>query len=348
MDHLSKTNKNIAHALGRRGFLLTAGATLLYGAGAHAAPANGGSAPSSAALYPVTILDNVSLTDSVRNRTFLLRAYYPTTTGTYPTIVFSHGFGGDMRSFTNTAQAWAAQGFVVIHPTHSDSVYYPDPARPKGVTAALQQASEGNSAPLSALLEDPFFLSSRLADISFVVARLNAGTGIHSELHKKVLSGKYGMAGHSFGAYTTQVIGGALLATTTRNPPEDLKKRFAATIAISPQGSGRMDLTSTSFSTIKKPFFAITGTLDTGAGGESPEWRLEPYYKCAPGGKFAAVVKDFDHMSFDSDGEGSQALRAMQLDFWRAYLVGTYGPGNKLLATAKSSTSSDTVWLRTR
>lgn len=348
MDQYNKTNKVMAHFVGRRGFLFAAGATLLYGAGAHAAPDRSGSARSSPALYPVKILDNVSLYDSSRGRTILLRAYYPVTAGTYPTIVFSHGFGADMSAFTNTAQAWAAQGFVVIHPTHSDSVLYPDPARPPGVTAALKQASEGNTAPLSALLEHPFFLSSRLADISFVVARLDAGKGINTELHARVWRGKYGMAGHSFGAYTTQVIGGALLATPARNPSPDLKARFGAAIAISPQGSGRMGLTSTSFSTIKNPFFVITGTLDTGAGGETPEWRLEPYYNCARGGKFAAVVKNFDHMSFDSDGEGSQALRAMQLGFWSAYLVGSIEAGIKLLTNAKGSTSSDTVWLRTR
>jgi hypothetical protein len=75
---------------------------------------------------------------------------------------------------------------------------------------------------------------------------------------------------------------------------------------------------------------------------------LEPYYKCAPGNKFAAVVQDFNHLSFDTQGEGSKALRLMQMAFWDAYLAGDWEAGNKLLAAAKRSTSADTVWLRTR
>ena len=47
-------------------------------------------------------------------------------------------------------------------------------------------------------------------------------------------------------------------------------------------------------------------------------------------------------------GEGSAALRSMQLEFWDAWLGRKWQAGNQLLATAKSSTPADTVWLRTR
>lgn len=361
MELLNKTNKVMAHAIGRRGFLFAAGATLLYGAGAHAAPATSGLATASGAKYVVKTLNNVSLTDPSRGRTFLLRAYYPEAPGNYPTIIFSHGFGADMSAFDQTSRDWAARGYVIVHPTHADSFRYLDPAAPPGGKEALLQLVLGRKGPLrrlrsgqngdarlAALLENPFYLSSRLADIAFVVSLLDAGSGIDNNLHARVRRGGYGMAGHSLGAYTSEVIAGARLATPERNPSPSLMAKFSAVMAISSQGSGSMDLTPDSFGAITRPFFAITGTQDWGLNGDTPEWRLEPYYKCAPGNKFAAVVQDFNHLSFDSDGEGSAALRSMQLEFWDAWLGRKWQAGNQLLATAKSSTPADTVWLRTR
>jgi pimeloyl-ACP methyl ester carboxylesterase len=361
MDQLEKTNKVVAKALGRRGFLFAAGATLLYGAGAYAAPATSGLATPLGAKYAVKTVDKVSLMDPSRGRTFLLRAYYPEAPGNYPTIIFSHGFGADMSAFDQTSRDWAARGYVIVHPTHADSFRYPDPAAPPGGKEALLELVLGRKGPLrrlrsgqngdatlAALLENPFYLSSRLADIAFVVSLLDAGSGIDNNLHARVRRGGYGMAGHSLGAYTSEVIAGARLATPERNPSPSLMAKFSAVMAVSSQGSGSMDLTPDSFGAITRPFFAITGTEDWGLSGDTPEWRLEPYYKCAPGNKFAAVVQDFNHLSFDTQGEGSKALRLMQMAFWDAYLAGDWEAGNKLLAAAKRSTSADTVWLRTR
>ncbi len=369
MSQPDKTKDSRPQTMGRRGFLLTASAAMMFAVDAHAGPFAGRARPlagrlgrSTGGVGAVKTVDNVSLTDPSRGRTFLLRAHYPAAPGTYPTIVFSHGFGADMSAFEQTSRDWAAKGYVVIHPTHADSVRHPDPAAPSGVRAALLGAimsqrtaqpgrprpgTGGNNALVN-VLEDPFYLKSRLADISFIVGLLDAGSGIDSALHARVKRGTYGMAGHSYGAYTSEVLAGARLSTPDRNPSPSLMAKFSAFMAISGQGSGRLDLTPDSFGTIGKPFFAITGTEDTGANGETPEWRLEPFYKCAPGNKFAAVVRGFNHMSFDSDGEGSAALRSMQLEFWDAWLGGKWQAGNQLLSTAKSSTSADTVWLRTR
>ena len=353
--------KVLRNPIGRRVFLLTAGAAVISGASAQAAPAISGLARLVDRNYKVKIVDNVSLYDPSRRRTFLLRAYFPEALGIYPTVIFSHGFGADMSAFDQTSRDWAAKGYVIVHPTHADSFRYPDPAPPDGGKEALLELVLGRKGPLrrlrskqngdatlAALLENPFYLSSRLADISFVVGLLDAGSGIDSELHARVRRGSYGMAGHSLGAYTSEVIAGARLATPERNPSQSLMAKFSAVMAVSSQGSGSMDLTPDSFGSITRPFFAITGTEDWGLNGDTPEWRLEPYYKSAPGNKFAAVVRDFNHLSFDTRGEGSQALRAMQLAFWDAYLAGEWEAGNKLVAAAKRSTSADTVWLRTR
>ncbi|GBF58474.1 hypothetical protein PbB2_02159 [Candidatus Phycosocius bacilliformis] len=367
MAHISD-GKLLSRPHSRRGFMLAAGAALMFALPAQADPFAGRSGALANRLrrkndgMGVNVIDNIRLTDPSRPRNFLVRAYVPTRPGQYPTIIFSHGFGADMAAFEQTSRDWAARGYVVIHPTHADSLRYSDPAAPPGGKAALlgslaasrqqrspraRSAANGNSA-LVEHLENPFYLASRIADIAFLINCLDAGRGIDRAVHDRVKRGSYGMAGHSYGAYTTQVLAGARLKTAERNPSPQLTSRFAAFMAISGQGSGRLDLTEQSFATIKQPFFAITGTQDTGADGETPEWRLEPYYKSAPGMKFAGIVQGFTHMSFDADDENGAALRVMQTDFWDSFLKGDRQANNQLLADARRSSQTNTIWLRTR
>ncbi len=123
MSQTNKTKNTRPKAMGRRGFLLTVSAAMMFAADAQAGPFAGRARPLAGRLGrstggdgAVKTVDNVSLTDPSRGRTFLLRAYYPAAAGTYPTIVFSHGFGADMSAFEQTSRDWAAQGYVAPMP----------------------------------------------------------------------------------------------------------------------------------------------------------------------------------------------------------------------------------------
>lgn len=316
-------------------------------------------APEPAAPGPVEVFDQLDLVDPGR-RTIATRVYLPGGAGPFPVVIFSHGFAGDLSAFAKTASVWAAAGYIVIHPTHADSLRYPDPSVPAedreamlGVITTLRGDGDwagGARETLVGLLEKPFYLANRLADVAFLADRLAAGQGLHPVLHAKARPGRLGMAGHSYGAYTTLVIAGARLATPARNPAPALRARFAACMAISGQGSGRMDFTPDSFSGLTGPLFSITGSRDFGAAGETPRWRLEPFFASPPGRKYAALVEGFNHGGFDppAGAEPADALRARQLTFWDGWLHGDPAAQAGLDQAAAASRETDQVWLRTR
>jgi hypothetical protein len=298
-----------------------------------------------------------TVTDAERGRQIATRAYYPAKAGRYPTIIFSHGFGGSLVTFANTGKIWASHGYVVIHPTHSDSLGRPDPAVPAAEAAVMRRYREQRGAVDAAtreafvkVLDDPFFIASRLRDVGALMGNLKTGAGgLDPAVLARADASRVGMSGHSFGAYTTLVIAGSKLT-----PPSEasIPTGFAGFLSMSGQGPGRMWLHDDSFGAITKPFMATTGTRDFGAAGETPAWRLKPYDLAPPGRKYAVVVDGFRHMDFDPPagdaefGARGAALRKLQLEFWTGVLHGDRGAFEALASQAKTSVQTDPVWLR--
>ena len=279
--------------------------------------------------FEVDSLDATDLTDPARKRRIATRAYFPNKEGRYPVIVFSHGFGGSLNTFPNTGRIWASHGYVVLHPTHSDSLLMPDPAIDPAEALTMRKFREGRAGgggltpqvrnDFVKLLDNPFYLTSRLLDVGFL---LKAIRGEAPGLAKPVLDRAdvrhMGMSGHSFGAYTTLVIAGSKL---TQAPKAPIPTSFAGYVSMSGQGPGRMWLTDDSFKGLAiKPMLFTTGTRDFGAAGETPPWRLKPFDLSPAGRKYAAVVDGFAHDGFDpapGDVKGAE-LRGLQLEFWRS------------------------------
>lgn len=324
--------------------------------------------PSSAAprgapgKHDVRILERIALTDVARGREIPTRIHMPAAPGRFPVVIFSHGFGGDLGAFANTSRIWASHGYVVIQPTHADSVRFPDPGAPSADRAALRLYAAGRRGGAAAggregfvrVLENPFYLASRLADIAYIAALLEAGEGIDPGVHASARFDRMGMAGHSYGAYTTLVVAGAELDSGERNADENLRRKFSAFLAISGQGPGRLGLSAASFVGVRGPVFSITGTRDFGAAGETPAWRLEPYELSPPGRKYAALVRDYAHSSFDPapndapSARRGEELRALEVAFWDAWLKGDRSALAELAEAAQRSTRADAIWLRAR
>lgn len=316
---------------------------------------------------------DLDLADRIRSRIVKTRCYIPVGAGRRPVIIFSHGFGGSSEAFPNTCRAWASQGHVVLVPTHSDSITAQDADSGQrrrmilqSVIAARRSAAEGRQrqfrrsnaeavdrgASLADMLEDPKYLSSRLEDVAFLKAALtDPRLGLDARVLAVADPSRMGMAGHSFGAYTTLVIGGAELSPPPQAP---VPKGFLGHLAISGQGPGRMALTESSFRSMTGPLFAATGTEDFGAAEETPPWRLTAFHKSPPGHKYAAVLKGFRHMDFDPSptdpehGAQGEAFRALQMSFWRATLRGDSSGFARLNQVARGSRVTDPVWFRSR
>jgi hypothetical protein len=308
--------------------------------------------------FEVAGAERMDLVDGDR-RTIATRAFFPAKAGRYPTILFSHGFGGSLATFNNTGRIWASHGYVVLHPTHSDSLAMMDPAVPAAAAAVMRKFREQRGAverdvqaAFVKVLDDPFFLTSRLKDVAFLLQALKArGPGLDPQVLSRSDTSRMGMGGHSFGAYTTIVLSGAALSPPAAVP---IPRDFAAYLSMSGQGPGRMSLTDDSFRTIVKPFMATTGTRDFGAAGETPPWRLKPWEESPPGRKYAAVVEGFRHSDFDPPpgdpqlGARGAELRRLQLQFWDSTLKGDRAAEAALRQEAAASKQTDAVWLRAR
>jgi dienelactone hydrolase len=345
------------HALARRD-LIMAGLTLPL-AGLAGARARAEAPGPEAGPFEIASVERMDLVDPDRGRTIATRAYFPAKPGRYPVIVFSHGFGGSLQTFPNTGRVWASHGYVVLHPTHSDSLALMDPGVPAADAAVMRRFRAMRGAvdretqmAFVKVLDDPFFLTSRLRDVAFLLTALKTPkAGLDAQVLSRADTSRIGMSGHSFGGYTTLVLAGSTLVPA---PAAPVPAGFAGFLCMSGQGAGRMSLNADSFKTIAKPFMATTGTRDFGAANETPPWRLQPWELSPPGRKYAVVVEGFRHADFDPApgdpevGARSAELRKLQLQFWDSVLKADRGAQDALAREAQASKATDPVWLRQR
>lgn len=268
-----------------------------------------------------------------RGRRFEVRLRWPRgAKGPLPLIVFSHGLSSNMDAFSRTSEAWVRAGYITAHPTHADSIR-PSPLRTKlGEDLAIvmrQLATSTNDttarADLVRKLEDPAYLESRISDIKRL---LSAGLDGHGWPNGAPIVDRrrIGMAGHSYGAYTTMALGGAQIFTTT-NASDFSDTRFGALMVISGQGPGRMGLRANSFDRLLRPTLWVSGSKDYGANGETPEWRLEPWRLSPPRDKYKVFVEGARHVDFDAppnQPEATDTLHAREICFWNAYLKSSH------------------------
>lgn len=307
--------------------------------------------------YNVETTDSLPLLDKKRDRIIRTKIAVPREAQNCPVIIFSHGFGGDYSAFSHSVEFWASQGYIVISPTHGDSVRFSDTTSPRGqilnriFSKSPGASSEEKRSLLVRAMEDPYYLECRLADLAFLADALARGEGIEDRVHSAARRGRFGLAGHSYGAYTAEVVAGATLSPSVRNAPQSLRDHFAAYLTISGQGSGRLGLSQNSFRPIVAPLFQITGSRDFGADGEPPEWRLQAFEDSAALNKYSALVKGFGHRDFDPPLDAPEnatgiPLRNLEVAFFNAWLVDNCEARARLRDQVARSTPQDSIWLR--
>lgn len=249
----------------------------------------------------------LKLRDDARKKDLSLRILAPKATpeqpGPFPLILFSHGLGGSRDAFPDLTRHWCSRGYVVILPTHIDSIQQ---RREDGEDLSHLRrdikALEKDSNPLDRIADIRFILDS-LDDLESRVEPLHAAD------NKPLIDrDRIGMAGHSAGAFTTQMVFGVklkgLVAMRSFADP-----RIDAVILISGQGTNRRALTKDSWADLSKPMMVITGSKDTARiGNETPETRQDPYRYAPPGDKYLLFIEGATHSSYTGQA------RAMRLD----------------------------------
>ncbi len=308
------------------------GTTLL---GVAASPA--AAQPYDSTQGPLAVRDTglLVLHDDARGKDLQVRIRAPEPTddqpGPFPLVVFSHGMGGSAAAFASLSECLASHGYVVVHPTHSDSVSLGTRAERRERARNLIRDPAGGVAGVD--------LPDRVADVRFILDSLDA---VEDELDTPGLIDRerLGMAGHSAGAMTTQTLGGLEFFAGRRSLGTPLAEpRLDAFAVISGQGTNRRAITQDSWRSVDKPWIVITGSKDVSrASDETPESRRHPYeYAPEDGTKYLLFIDGATHSSYQGKGPGAlldgaapdnidwiaQTTDLSVLAFFDAYLKGS-------------------------
>lgn len=245
----------------------------------------------------------VVLHDGARDKDLQVRIRAPEPTddqpGPFPLVVFSHGMGGSSAAFASLSECLASHGYIVVHPTHSDSVSLGTRAERRERMRKLLTDPAGSVAGVD--------LPDRVADVKFILDSLDE---VEAELDAPGIIDRerMGMAGHSAGAMTTQVLGGMeFFAGRLPLGSRLAEARFGAFAVISGQGTNRRGITEDSWKSVDRPWLVITGSEDVSrASSETPGSRREPYeYAPADGTKYLLYFEGATHSSYQGKGPGA-------------------------------------------
>jgi predicted dienelactone hydrolase len=258
------------------------------------------------------------LRDEKRQKDLEVRVRYPDVAqgapGRFPLVVFSHGAGGSRDAFPDLTAHWASHGYIVVLPTHADSIQL---RRRSGEDLSRLQRD------LDSLRRDVKPLD-RLADIVLLLDSIGVMEERIAGLRDRDGNGRVdrdriGAAGHSAGALTTQMAAGvkvrgaapgALLEAHSVGDP-----RIDAAILISGQGTTNRMFTAQSWNELSKPMLVITGSKDVAAiGNETPASRREPFDRAKPGDKYLVFIDGATHSSYQGKGPGLRLDREQPSD----------------------------------
>lgn len=270
--------------------------------------------PVDPAVRPVKTLA-LSWHDAARDRDVPAKIYYPVDSAKpCAVIVFSHGLGGSRDGYGYLGDYWAAHGYVSVHLQHagSDAAVWKDKLRPM---KALRAAAA-----------DPDNARNRPRDVSFALdelTRMNADKS--SPLHGRLDLGRIGLAGHSFGSFTT------LATVTPAHPTGGYDPRIKAAVAMSTPAPRIPDV----YAGVKIPVYHLTGTEDSDRAGsvKDAKDRRIPYDQAKAAPACLLTFEGGDHAVFSGASERNpkpdarsrrfhDLIQRSTLAFWDAHLTG--------------------------
>lgn len=243
---------------------------------------------------PVGVIPEGTVRDTERGKDVVFSVEYPTRAGSYPLVIFSHGFGAKREAYVGLSSHWASQGYVVIKPAHSD--------------AGRLQLSNVEQAWRD---QTPADWRNRVRDVTAILDGLDRIEESYPELKGKIDRARIGVGGHSYGAFTAMLVGGAKTypgGTSYADP------RVKSVVVMSPQGpSETFGLTADSWKDVSVPTLFMTGTQDRGMSeNETPEWRRQGFELSPAGDKWLVVLEGASHASFT--GRISPNIGGAQMD----------------------------------
>lgn len=204
-----------------------------------------------------------------------IKVHLPQGDGPFPVVIVSHGAGGNWDTHAGQNQHLASHGYAVLALEHVGSN-----------TERLRRGGPRMMQTLMDMIVDREEVLGRPLDVSFAIDRAEDWNRSHPELRGKLDVRHVGLMGHSFGAYTTMVVGGMRPALKWLKParsegdtlgPDLRDRRVSCGVALSPQGVAEPFFVAESFRSLAMPLLGISGTLDRQQGDHLPIGRLQAF-----------------------------------------------------------------------
>ncbi|ORV51717.1 chlorophyllase [Mycobacterium europaeum] len=232
---------------------------------------------------PVISVRPVTLTAPSRGQDLQVRVSAPAHGGGLPVIVFSHGMTLTMDDYAPLSEYWASRGFVVIQPTHLDSLgLSPDDPR------------------------TPDIWRIRVRDLTAILDQLDSVEAAVPGLIGRIDVGRVVVAGHSWGAQTASMLSGARVIEAGGAPgPSMADPRVKAALLLCLPGTGGPDLTplaaqyfpfmNPDFADLTTPSLVVAGDHDQSPlSVRGPDWFLDGY-RLSPGATDLLVLAGGEH-----------------------------------------------------
>jgi predicted dienelactone hydrolase len=262
----------------------------------------------------------LSFRDERRDRTIPVRVYLPAATTPAPVIVWSHGLGGSRDNSPYLGTHWSKRGYVCVflqHPGSDEAVWRDAPLRER-MGALRAAASMAN-------------LRLRCEDVGKALDQLALWhADDQHELHGRLDLERVGMCGHSFGAQTTQCVGGQSAPLVGARFRDD---RIDAALPMSPAPPARADVRK-AFGDVRIPWLLMTGTHDgSPIDDRDPATRREVYPALPTTiDRYELVLHEAEHSAFGETplrGETKarkathhRSILALSTAFWDCHLRG--------------------------
>ncbi len=243
--------------------------------------------------------------------------YLPCTKMKAPVVIFSHGLGGSRKGSAFLGKHWAARGYVSVFIQHIGS----DESVMEGLPPLKRWAALKKAASLRSTFD-------RVNDVPALIDQLGKWDKESGHpLKGRVDLDRIGMSGHSFGAITTQYVGGQ---SVNLRRQDFVERRITAALPMSPSGPRRGE-PKKAFGKVAIPWLIMTGTEDDSPIGDfGPEDRLEVFPALPLGGKYELVLWKAEHSAFTErrlpgdrerrNPNHHKAVLALSSAFWDAYL----------------------------
>lgn len=239
-------------------------------------------------------------------------------------VVFSHGALAEPQVYGPLLEFLSTHGFCVVAPIHRDSVIH------EGLKIREDTIEKWS---FDSLLNDRQLWETRARDCLIAAYMFPV---IANTLNVTIDASSPIIIGHSFGAFTAQILMGVRVQTPEGHIQYE-NSFWSGAMLLSPQGSGVLGLTEESWKNVTTPLMVFASSKDNDLTEQDPVVKLHPYYYSPPNYKHLAYLSRGDNTIYSGQRARPNTEEHYIFSDIRAAMnlfLQAYGAGNQEAFTA--------------